>query len=82
MIDSNCLQKASLIAIENDKQISLDYYETSQRKECKIVKSGEDKMLYKSNDEFTSPLVSMYKVGGDVILETQNTIYIVSGKMI
>ena len=61
---------------------AFDYYDDSVNKECKIVKSNDDKLLYKSNDEYTSPLVAMYRVGADIILETQNTIYIVSGKMI
>lgn len=82
MFDTACLQKAASIAHEKDKMVSFDYYDDSVNKECKIVKSGDDKLLYKSNDEYTSPLVAMYRVGADIILETQNTIYIVSGKMI
>ena len=82
MFDSACLQKAASIAHEKDKMVSFDYYDDSVNKECKIVKSNEDKLLYKSQDEYTSPLVAMFRVGTEIILETQNTIYIVSGKMI
>ncbi|AII17224.1 hypothetical protein JO84_gp303 [Aureococcus anophagefferens virus] len=81
MFDTECLVKAATIALENEKQISFDYFEASSNKECKIVKNEEDKLLYKSNEEYTSPLVAMYKFSTNIILETQNTVYIVSSNM-
>ena len=83
MVPSNsCLQNAAKIAIKNEKPILLDYYVDSMKKECKIVKNEEgDKFLFKNKEEYTSPLVSMFKIENDVVLETQNSIYIVSGKM-
>jgi hypothetical protein len=79
---TSCLENAAKIAIKNEKPILLDYYVDSMRKECKIVKNEEgDKFLFKNKEEYTSPLVSMFKIENDVVLETQNSIYIVSGKM-
>jgi len=77
-----CLQNAAKIAIQKDKPIVLDYYEDSAKKDCKVVKNQEgEKFLFKNREEYTSPLVSMIKIGSDVILETHNSIYVVSGKM-
>jgi hypothetical protein len=83
MVPSNsCLQNAAKIAIKNEKPILLDYYLDSMKKECKIVKNQEgEKFLFKNKDEYTSPLVSMFKIETDVVLETQNSIYLVSVKM-
>lgn len=79
---TSCLENAAKIAIKNEKPILLDYYVDSMKKECKIVKNEEgDKFLFKNKEEYTSPLVSMFKIENDVVLETQNSIYIVSGKM-
>jgi hypothetical protein len=38
-------------------------------------------MLVKSNDEFTSLIQKVYKVTEDYIIITENSIYIVSGKI-
>jgi hypothetical protein len=41
----------------------------------------KEKMLVKSNEEFTSLIKNVYKVGEDYIVVTENSIYIVSGKI-
>ena len=77
------LLHAARIAIQQDRPIQLDYYvETSNGKAF----MGEDpetkeKMLVKSNDEFTSLISKLYKVDDDFIILTENSIYIVSGKI-
>ena len=83
------LAKAAEMAITIEKPICLDYYSASLNKECKIGLDGEDKVLYKNNAEYTSPLQSMFKIVDDnqighseYILETQNSIYIISGAML
>jgi hypothetical protein len=38
-------------------------------------------MLVKSADEFTSMIQKVYKVAEDYIIMTENSIYIVSGKI-
>ena len=79
-----CLTKVAEMSIRLEKPICLDYYTDSLNKKCQIARDGPDgdKFLYKSQDEYTSPLKSMFKVGGDIILETQNSIYLVSNNMI
>ena len=77
------LVHAAKLAIENDKPIQLDYYKDTANQKAFL---GEDqdtkeKMLIKSNDEFTSLVQKVYKVQDDFIITTENSIYIVSGKI-
>jgi hypothetical protein len=41
----------------------------------------KEKMLVKSNDEFTSLIQKVFKVVDDYIIITENSIYLVSGKI-
>jgi len=93
MSDSKIPSTKSLIqcaqmAIDLEKPICLDYYKDSSKKECRIARNGPtgEKFLHKNEEEYTSPLVSMFKVQNDnnvddFILETHNSIYLVSGLM-
>ena len=77
------LLHASRLAIQQDKPIQLDYYVESATSKAFI---GEDpdtkeKMLVKSTEEFTSLIAKIYKVSEDFIIMTENSIYIVSGKV-
>jgi hypothetical protein len=77
------LLHASKLSIQQDKPIQLDYYVESASNKAFI---GEDpdtkeKMLVKSNDEFTSLIGKIYKVSDDFIIITENSIYIVNGKI-
>ncbi len=77
------LQHASRLAIQQDKPLQLDYYVDSATGKAFM---GEDpdtkeKMLVKSNDEFTSLIGKIYKVQEDFIVITENSIYIVNGKV-
>ena len=76
------LKHAARIAIEQDKPIMLDYYEHT-----KIGKAflGEDavtkeKMLVRSEDEYTSLIQKIFKVATDFIVITENSIYIAHGE--
>ena len=42
------------------------------------VKSNQEKLLVKSEDEYTSPVSKIYKVEGEYIVVTENSIYLVS----
>lgn len=77
------LLHAAKLSIQQDKPIQLDYYVESATAKAFI---GEDpdtkeKMLVKSNEEFTSLIGKIYKVQEDFIIMTENSIYIVSGKI-
>ena len=42
------------------------------------VKDNGDKLLVKSEDEYTSPVQKIYKIDEEYIVMTENSIYIVS----
>jgi hypothetical protein len=77
------LLHASKLAIKEDKPIQLDYYVESTNNKAFIGEDPEtkEKMLVKSNDEFTSLVSKIYKVTDDFIIITENSIYLVSGKI-
>lgn len=77
------LQHASRLAIQQDKPIQLDYYVDSASGKAFMGEDPEtkEKMLVKSNDEFTSLISKIYKVQEDFIIITENSIYIISGKV-
>ena len=77
------LLQASKLAIKDDQPIQLDYYVDTLTGKAFM---GEDtdtkeKMLVKSKEEFTSLIQKVYKVAEDYIVLTENSIYIVSGKI-
>jgi hypothetical protein len=41
------------------------------------VKENQEKLLVKSEEEYTSPISKIYKVGKEFIVITENSIYIV-----
>lgn len=73
------LQHASKLAIVDDKPIMLDYWTSSMDKKALIgVRETGEKLLVKSEEEYTSPISKFYKSGSDYIIITENSIYIVS----
>jgi hypothetical protein len=74
-----CFQHATKIAILEDKPIILDYWTASLEKACLIgVRQNNEKLLVKSEDEYTSPIAKIYKVESEYIIVTENSIYLVS----
>ena len=67
------------LSIEKDKPIMLDYWKKSLTKEVAIgVRASGEKLLVKNEDEYTSTIAKVYKVGNQYIIETENSLYIVS----
>ena len=76
---NTCLQHAWKLAMVEDKEIRADYWASSLAKDVVIgVKSNQEKLLVKSEDEYTSPVSKIYKVDGEYIVVTENSIYLVS----
>ena len=72
------LQHAAKLSIVEDKPIMLDYWTSSLEKTVIIgVKENAEKLLVKSQDEYTSGISKIYKVGTEYIIMTENSIYIV-----
>jgi hypothetical protein len=79
---SECLIHCSKIAIVDDKPIMMDYWADSQDKKVLIgVREDGEKLLVKSEDEYTSPIAKIYKVGSEYIIVTENSLYIVSSNI-
>jgi hypothetical protein len=77
------LVHAAKLALEQDKPIQLDYYRDTAIQKAFLGEDQEtkEKMLIKSNEEFTSLVQKVYKVQEDYIITTENSIYLVSGKI-
>ena len=77
------LQHAARLAIQQDKPILLDYYVETATGKAFMGEDQETKerMLVKSAEEFTSLIQKVYKVTEDYIIITENSIYVVSGKI-
>jgi hypothetical protein len=72
------LQHACKLSLSNEKPVMLDYWKRSLSKEvCFGVRSEKEKLLVKSADEYTSPIVKIYKANTDFIVETENSLYLV-----
>jgi predicted nuclease of restriction endonuclease-like RecB superfamily len=72
------LQHASKLSIVEDKPILLDYWTNSLEKKVLIgVKDTKEKLLVKSEEEYTSPVAKIFKTGQEYIIMTENSIYIV-----
>ena len=59
------LQHCSKLSIVEDKPIMLDYWTDSCDKNVLVgVRESGEKLLVKSEDEYTSPISKIYKVEG------------------
>ena len=60
----------------------LDYWSNSHDSKVLIgVRDNGEKLLVKSEDEYTSPIEKIYKVEGEYIIVTENSLYIVSASI-
>ena len=75
------LKHAARIAIENDKPILLDYFNDTRLGKAFLGEDSatKEKMLVRSEDEYTSLIQKIFKVAEDFIVITENSIYIISG---
>lgn len=73
------LKHAAKLGMVEDKPIMLDYWTVSLDKKALIgVKDNGEKLLVKSEDEYTSTISKFYKSGTEYIVITENSIYLVS----
>jgi hypothetical protein len=76
------LQHASKIAIVEDKPIMLDYWSNSLDQNVIIgVRDNQEKLLVKSEDEYTSPISKIYQIDKEYLIITENSIYVVSNSI-
>lgn len=76
------LNHAFKIGVTEDKPVMCDYWVDSLEKKCMIgVREDDEKLLVKSEDEYTSPVSKIFKVENEFIILTENSIYIVSASI-
>ena len=76
--DLKTLLHVSKLSIVEDKPIMMDYWKSSLDKKALIgVKENNEKLLVKSEDEYTSPVTKIFSVGNEFIVMTENSIYLV-----
>ena len=73
------LKHVSKLAVVEDKPIMFDYWTDSCDRNVIIgIRENGEKLLVKSEDEYTSPINKIYKVETEYIIITENSLYIVS----
>ncbi len=76
------LKHAAKLSIVEDKPIMLDYWSASLDKKALVgVKETGEKLLVRSEEEYTSTIVKFYKSGAEYIIITENSIYLVSSEI-
>jgi hypothetical protein len=78
------LLQAAKLSIQQDKPIKLDFFLDTYHQKAFIgedVTDPKDKVLVKAKDEFTSTIAKLYKTGDEFLVLTENSIYVVSGKV-
>jgi len=79
---ASCLTHCAKLGCTVDKPIMMDYWVDSH--EGKIIigmRDDSEKLLVKSEDEFTSPISKIYKIENEYIVVTENSIYVVSSEI-
>lgn len=71
------------IAVTEDKPIMLDYWlDSLENKVCIGIKKEEnEKILVKNVQEYTSPIVKIFKLDTIYVICTENSIYITSSSI-
>ena len=79
---SSIWNQIAKISITEDKPIMLDYWSDSLVKKVLIgVKETKEKLLVKNEEEYTSPIVKIYKMDEVYIICTENSIYLTSTRI-
>jgi hypothetical protein len=77
---SETLQQACKLSIKLQKAIDFYFYVDSLKGSICIATNEDDKIIYKNNEEHTSPIQNTYKVNAEYLVVTENTIYVISAK--
>ena len=78
----NTMNHAVKLAIVEDKPILMDYWVNSLEKKALIGMNDKgEKLLVKSDEEYTSTVAKIFKVGEEYIIMTENSIYLVDNQI-
>lgn len=75
------LNQATKLSIKSAKPIDFYFYVDSLKKKISICNDGENKIIFKDEDEHSSPILNTYRCGDEFIIVTENSIYIVSSSI-
>ena len=79
---TRCIEHAVKLSIVQDKPIMMDYWTCSLDKKVLIgVRENEEKLLIKSEEEYTSPVAKIFQTQNEYIILTENSIYLVSSEI-
>lgn len=82
---ANTLLHAARIGVAEDKPILMDYWCGSCEKTVIIgvreIEGELEKLLVKSEEEYTSPIARIFQVEEEFIIITENSIYLTSAKI-
>ena len=74
------MEHAMKLSINEDRPIMMDYWKDSIEKTVLIGQRDDEtkeKILVRSEEEYTSPIKQILKVGTDYIIMTETSIYLV-----
>ena len=72
------LNNAAKLSIKLGRPLDFYFYIDSCRGNAQIVNADGEKIIYKNNDEHTSPIKDTYKTDNEYLIVTENTIYVIS----
>jgi hypothetical protein len=72
------MDKALKLSLKLTKPIDLYFYLDSLRDRVCIMNDGEDMVIYKNDEELSSPILKTYKSDDQYITVTENSIYLLS----
>ncbi len=75
---ASTMDKALKLSLKLTKPIDLYFYLDSLRDRVCIMNDGEDMVIYKNDEELSSPILKTYKSDDQYITVTENSIYLLS----
>jgi hypothetical protein len=74
------LQQSVKLSIKLVKPVCFYFYVESLKGNICIASDGEDRIIFKNEEEHTSPILNTYKCENEFIVVTENTIYVISSQ--
>ena len=78
MPSAQTLEQGAKLSIKISKPLCFYFYIDSCRNNASIRTADGEKIIYKNNEEHTSPIRHTYKVNNEYLIVTDNTIYVIS----
>jgi hypothetical protein len=76
---ANTMVKAMKLSIKYTKPIDCYFYLESTKGNISLMSDGETTLIYKNDEEHTSPVIKHFPSDDDLIIITENTIYLIHG---